>query len=42
MMYHESAAAWNVREIIDGFLSRNKSDEKLMAYALKAREGMVL
>ncbi len=32
----------NVREIIDGFLSRNKSDEKLMAYALKAREGMVL
>jgi hypothetical protein len=32
----------NVHEIIDRFLSRNKLDDKLMAYALKAREGMVL
>jgi hypothetical protein len=32
----------NVRKIIDGFLSKNKLDYKLMAYALKAREGMVL
>jgi hypothetical protein len=32
----------NVREIIDVFLSKNKLDDKLMAYALKAREGMVL
>ena len=31
-----------VREIIDGFLSRNKLDDKLVAYALKAREGKVL
>jgi hypothetical protein len=32
----------NVREIIDDFLSKNKLDDKLVAYALKAREGMVL
>jgi hypothetical protein len=31
-----------VREIIDGFLSKNKLDDKLLAYALKAREGKVL
>ena len=31
-----------VREIIDGFLSKAKLDEKLLAYALKAREGNVL
>jgi hypothetical protein len=31
-----------VREIIDVFLSKNKLDDNLMAYALKAREGMVL
>ena len=31
-----------VRVIIDGFLSRNKLDDKLLAYALKAREGNVL
>jgi len=30
-----------VREIIDGFLSKNKLDDKLLAYALKAREGNV-
>jgi len=32
----------SVREIIDGFLRRNKLDNKLLAYALKAREGKVL
>jgi hypothetical protein len=32
----------NVSEIIDGFLSRNKLDDELLAYALKAREGIVL
>jgi len=32
----------NVREIIDGFLSKNKLDDKLVAYALKAREGNIL
>jgi hypothetical protein len=32
----------NVREIIDSFLCKNKPDEKLLAYALKAREGNVL
>jgi hypothetical protein len=32
----------NMREIIDGFLSKNKLDDKLMAYALKARAGNVL
>jgi hypothetical protein len=31
-----------VREIIDGFLSKNKLDDKLLAYALNAREGNVL
>ena len=31
-----------VRLIIDGFLSKNKLDDKLVTYALKAREGMVL
>ena len=30
------------REIIDRFLSKNKLDDKLMAYALKIREAMVL
>jgi hypothetical protein len=32
----------NVCEIIDRFLSKNKLDDKLLAYALKAREGKVL
>jgi hypothetical protein len=30
------------RKIVDGFLSRNKLEEQLMAYALKIREVMVL
>jgi hypothetical protein len=30
-----------VRVIIDGFLSKNKLDDKLLAYALNAREGNV-
>ena len=32
----------NVREIIDSFLSKNTLDDKLLTYALKAREGNVL
>ena len=31
-----------VCEIIDGFLSKNKLEDKLVAYALKAREGNIL
>jgi hypothetical protein len=31
-----------VREIVDGFLSKNRLDDKLLAYALQAQEGNVL
>jgi hypothetical protein len=37
-----AACPERVREIIDGRLRRNKLGKKLLAYALKAREGKVL